>query len=708
MTIRTGRYPFDQPGPGGLAERYSVDMDIGGTFTDAIFSSRRSMTLIKVDTTRHDLSVCFRKALERARETLGFESVRQCLSSVRVIRLSTSLSTNLILERKGLCIGLILAAGWKEAFLGKGIFPDGSGVLVEPEMVIEVGAESEESEVREAAYRLILRGADILVISLDGGKEGFLQAEERARAVIHRYYANHFIGSIPVVSGGQLSRIREYLPRTSRIVFNTYAHHAVSGPFLAIEDYLRENGYPHPLLLVHADGGTSRVSKSTAERTISSGAAAGVFGALRFSRIYGVKNALTVDIGGTSTELGVIRGGEMVWCGRGSEADSSRGLPIAVTIGIGGGSVVRLDDTGRVHLGPGSVGAFPGPACYGLGGAEPTLTDAFLILGYFDEGYFLGGERRLKRTLAEKVFQERVAGIWGVSCEEAALRVKEEAVGRIAEEIRTVIARFGLDPVNTALFAVGGCGGCMGCALCEAAGLRELRIFRQGSVFGAFGTSGMDVLHRYEEEVNLGLEPSAERGLEVCDRINGVVLALQRRAFQDMAAEGFQPEGIQFESALEITVEAIGTRWSCDCPTAFLWPGDWNAVRKRIGRLFGGDGAEVDGRGLRLVGIALTAVARVPHAEPDALVPFDEAGSTGLERRIYGQGGHWVDARVHRWDALKVPLKVSGPCILESRETTVVVSPGYEMGLDKRRNARISRSDAVACFEGGLDEDFHH
>jgi N-methylhydantoinase A/oxoprolinase/acetone carboxylase beta subunit len=705
-SAETGEYVPGTPAKGGQGGpgspgRFSVDMDIGGTFTDVILSQRGFAKLIKVDTTPHDLSVCFGTALEKAAEELGFERLPQLLSHVQVIRLSTSLSTNMLLERKGLRIGLILERGWSDAFLRQRFFPQGSGPPVDRHMVLEVGngnanapsVEARVAEIGKAAYWLIREGADVLVISLDDPK-GFLQEEKRAKGIIHQFYANHFIGSIPVVTGGQLSQVRDYMTRSSRIVFNTYAHGAVAEPFLEIEDQLRDHGYAFPLLLVHSDGGSSRVSKTTAEQTISSGASAGIFGAQRFSAIYGLTNVVTVDIGGTSTEIGVIQDGRIAP----THADQKDGvtviggLPIAVTVGIGGGSVVRVDETGQLKLGPRSVGAFPGPVCYDLGGSEATLTDAFLILGYFDEAYFLGGERRLNRHLAETVFRDRIADPLGVSCAEAAWIVKQEAVSRIAREVRSVLSRLCLEPLDTALFAVGGCGGCMGCDLCDASGLSELYVFRQGSVFGAYGSSGMDVVHRYEQDLTIPLSAPRGRATDVCEKINASVLALQRKAFLDMAAEGFRPEGIHFGLRVDVESRMSGVRRGYDCPSPFLWPGEWRSFRKKIIRLFETDDPQVGANHLRLTGIALTGIARIPHAEPDAPISPVERDRADAKRSIYAGGGLWVDVYVYNWDTLRTPLSVSDPCILESHDTTVIVPPGSQMVVDKRRNARIRRS----------------
>jgi N-methylhydantoinase A/oxoprolinase/acetone carboxylase beta subunit len=579
---------------GQIVDRYSVDMDIGGTFTDAIFSRKGFAKLIKVDTTPHDLSVCFISALEKARKELEFENLRQFLSHVRVIRLSTSLSTNVLMEGKGSCIGLILETGWRDAFLLQSVFPEGARSPVAQEMVLEIGNKPEVEEIRAAAYRLIMKGADVLVISLNPPGD-FHHAEQHAKGTIYQFYANHFIGSIPVITSGQLSRAQDYIKRSSRIVSNTYVDGAVTKPFLEIEDHLREHGYAYPLLLVHSDWGSSRVSKTMAEQTINSGASAAIFGAKRFSELYELKNVIIVDIGGTSTEIGVIKEGRIARTQSDPEGSVTAlgGLHTTITVGIGGGSVIRIDETGRVEFGPKSVGAFPGPACYGLGGTEATLTDAFLLLGYFDEDYFLGGERRLKRGLAEAVFRERIAGLFGTSCEEAAWKVKQEAVKRIAGKILGVLSRHGLEPSDTALFAVGGGGGCMGCDLCGVTGFGEVHVFRQGSAFGAYGSSGMDVVHRYEEELPVGLCLTGRRGVEVCEAINKTVLALQRKAFQDMAAEGFQAEAVHFE--LRVVVEAKETRirQGYDCPSVFLWPGEWNMVRKGILRLFMEDDAKL-------------------------------------------------------------------------------------------------------------------
>jgi N-methylhydantoinase A/oxoprolinase/acetone carboxylase beta subunit len=678
---------------GGPAERYSVDLDIGGTFTDAIFSRKGFAKLIKVETTPHDLSVCFQKALEKGAEELGFENLSFFLSRVRVIRLSTSLSINVLLERKGVWMGLLLEKGWRDEFLGLRDFPQGTGPPVAQHMVLEVGTKPNGAEIREAACQLIREGADVLVISLND-PEGFLQAEQLARGIIHQFYANHFIGSVPVVTSGQLSQSVDYMGRSSRIVYNTYSHGVLAEPFLDIEDRLRKLGYALPLLLVHANGGASRVSKTTAEQTVNSGASAGIFGAQRFSRFYGLKNVVTVDIGGTSTEIGIVKNGRIAPT-QGDRHIANHmpgGSPIAFSVGIGGGSVVRVDENRAIALGPQSMGAFPGPACYDLGGGEPTLTDVFLLLGYFDEGYFLGGERRLNRRSAETVFTERIANPLGLSCEAAAWFVKREAVKCIAREMECLLSRHGLRPEETALFAVGGCGGCMGCDLCDAAGFSELYVFRQGSVFGAYGSSGMDVTHRYKQRLTAPLGVSGRQPTEVCDTINATVLTLQRKAFQDMAAEGFQPDTVYFELSVEVESRETGIRCNYDCPSVFLWPGEWRAFRKGIMRQFETNVPGIQGLELYFAGIALTATARIPHAGEDALASPMAAERLGDRRSTYAGDGRWIGAPVHNWDAIQVPFFTTDACVLESHDTTLVVPTGFEMRIDKRRNAVIRKS----------------
>lgn len=672
--------------------KYVVDIDMGGTHTDAIISRKGQVAHLKVDTTPHDLGQCFKNVLEKGSEQLGLGDLRTFLHEVQVIRLSTSLSTNAIVERKGGRIGLLLSKGWRTPYLDQFQHNMSERALVLPDMAVEIEEGFTDEEIREKAYRLLTGGSTFLVVSLDGYAR-FSTAEERVKSIINRYFAKHFIGSMPILISSQLSRDDDYLKRTNSAVLNAYTHEDLARQLLGLEDFLRDNGYACPLLVVHASGGSARVAKSHPIQTISSGAAAGIYGALRLSEIYGEPHMITADVGGTSTEIGLIRHHTIDYPApariEGLPIDAPS--PVSSTMGVGGGSIVRIDKNGKILLGPDSAGAFPGPVCYNLGGTAPTLTDAYLILGYFDEGYFLGGEKRIQREIAEKAVKREVSDPLGITCEEAALMIKKKAVEIIGGRIQRIISSTDCPASAFSLVAVGGGGGCIGSEVAGLAGIPKTYLFRQGPVFGAFGSSGMDIMHQYRERIRFALAEGDASLEEIFQRINGIVLGLQRTAARDMSGEGFKPEEIRFEVELELEsiISAKSARLCLSSPFLYLKK-DRQYLKERIADLFIEDVDNISLGNFFLTSIIVRALGDIPHATPITPIKVRSVASTKRGRRsIYVEEGNWVDARVYIWDDIAAFQEIEGPALIENRYTTVLVPPRKTIEFDENTNGVI-------------------
>jgi len=688
--------------------KFVVDIDVGGTFTDAIISRKNLVQYLKVDTTPDDLSQCLQGVIEKAVRTLSIPDLRTFLGQIHIIRLSTSLSTNTLVERKGARLGLLLTKGWRTRYLTQPMAIRASSPLVFEDMVLEIDADVDskyhrqapvsEDEVREKAYSLLEKGATIIVISLNGA-ETCPANERQVKAIINKYYPKHFISSVPVVLGSQISNGSDYLRRTNTALLNAYCHGAIALQLFQIEDFLRDAGYAFPLLIIHSSGGSARVAKTKSIQTISSGAAAGIFGSRMLSTSYGGPSIISVDVGGTSTEIGLLRHGVIDYSApahvEGLPVDVS--LPVASTLGIGGGSIARIDRTGKLSLGPKSTGAFPGPVCYNLGGTEPTLTDAYLILGYFDENYFLGGEKLIQKGITQKIFTEKIAMPLGISCEEAAFMVKRKAVEFTGEIIRTVISPTDLAHSEVSLFAIGGGGGCIGADLSDFVGIGETYVFRQGSVFGAFGSSNMDIMHIYERRVDFPLFSKSASPDEICHRLNSTSLFLQRMAFKDISGEGFRPEEIRFELEIELNTVTSSTPVRVALPAPFIWPSqDWPSIQERVSNTFGGETKIASGNEAYVSRLFLWAIVDIPHSslEPAPKIAASTNSYKG-KRPMYVGHGRWVEAEVYEWDLLSVPCMTVGPSMIESQDTTIVVPPGKTIKFYKNFNGVIKTEEKV-------------
>ena len=664
--------------------RYVIDIDIGGTYTDAIVSHGGGAAYFKTDTTPSDLSQCFEDALQKGAVQLGFSNIGLFLRKILVIRLSTSLSTNTLLERKGERVGLLLTDGRSAEYLDRFHTPRNERLILFPDMVEEVGKRLPDEDIREKAYSLLTRGITAMVVCLDGSVD-FPKGEDRVKTVIGQYFPKHFIGSVPVLLSSQVSRDEDYFKRINTALLNAYVHAALSRQVSGIEDFLRDEGFAHPLLIVHSNGGSARSAKSTAIQTLSSGAAAGIYGSRRLSSFYHKSHVVIADVGGTSTEIGLNQNNRIVHAMPSHVGDIPLDIlsPVHSTLGIGGGSIARINKEGNLHFSFESVGAFPGPACYNLGGTEPALTDAYLILGYFDEDYFLGGQKRIHKNWARRVVQKKIAGPLGVAIEDAALDMKNKAVEIIGNGIRSVISVEGGSPSKFSLFAVGGGGGCIGSDLMDHAGLAEVCVFRQGPVFGAYGSSGMDIMHQYKERMNVVWKKNDAASGQIVRALNKAILALQRHAEKDMFGEGFSPQEIRFETELELKPLSAERTCRLILPSPFLWP------ESAFFPLIRDMPAE---KKIRITGVILNALGNIPHAEP---TPQPDSGSRKNRkkrvRRVYVAPGTFEDIPIYSWDGFSASRLVTGPALIESSETTLWLPEGKTIWFDEYGSGIIKR-----------------
>ncbi|HEX6025164.1 MAG TPA: hydantoinase/oxoprolinase family protein, partial [Solirubrobacter sp.] len=369
----------DAPARGGgertRARPYTVDIDIGGTLTDGLFSDGTTVTPVKVDTTPHDFTVCFFECLKEGAKQLGFDDLTALLQQVAVIRWSATIATNIIAERKGPRIGLLVSEETGDELYGRTPSP-AVGSLIAPENVVPLPKGASDQEALAAIRALLEQGVRRIAVSMAGGFSDD-SAEQAVRRLVDENFPDHYLGAVPLVLGSEICRHPDDQTRTHMALVNAYVHTPLAVALFKAEDQLlEEHNYKRPVYIAHVNGGVARVSKTKAVDTAESSPYFGLNACAWWSRRYGHDKVLALDVGGTTAKLGVISDGKPMT----AEEGELFGIPLQIpwtllhSEAIGGGSVAKRADDGTLTLGPESQGAYPGPACYDLGGKKATLT----------------------------------------------------------------------------------------------------------------------------------------------------------------------------------------------------------------------------------------------------------------------------------------------------------------------------------------------
>ncbi|MGH9037991.1 MAG: hydantoinase/oxoprolinase family protein, partial [Acidimicrobiia bacterium] len=491
---------------------YTVDIDTGGTMTDGLVAGGSELTAIKVDTTPHDYTVSFRQVLVEAARAFGHgDDVAGFLDEVSFIRWSSTITSNALGEGKGAKVGLLVREGHQDDLYGEGRSPV-LGSLVAEHNVIGLPAGAGTAEVLGAVKKLFEDGVRRICVSLDGAFPD--NSEERSvRDMVEGQYPDHYLGAVPVLLGSEMAQVHDDATRTHASLINAFTHTRLATSLFQAEDMLQyDDGWDRPLLVGHINGGVARVGKTKALDTIESGPVFGTHASAYQARRYGLADVVCLDVGGTTAKASMVVDGEPLFTRDGDifGIPVRAPLPLLRSAVLGGGSVAWADEGGgTIRLGPESMGAAPGPACYGLGGTEATLTDAFLLLGYLDPQRFLGGRRTLDAARSEEALTRAVASSLGVDVDEAARRVADTAVGIVADLVAGTLDKAGLSATDVTLFAYGGNGALFAAPVAERLGIPTARVFGLGPVFAAFGSSVSDVVHVYERSIGGGVTAGA-------------------------------------------------------------------------------------------------------------------------------------------------------------------------------------------------------
>ncbi len=660
-----------------------VDIDVGGTLTDGLFTSGDRVLSVKVDTTPHDLTVCLFDCLGQAAERLDFPDAARLLENVELIRWSTTITSNVLAELRGPRIGLLVSEGHERDLYGRDAENTILGKLLAPRDVIGVGEAAREAAIMNAARVLLESGVRRICVSLRGAHRA-PEREFELKRIIGQQYPDHFLGSVPVLAGSDISKVADDRTRTYCAVVNAYTHGALAATLFKAEDDLRETShYAGSFLVSHVNGGVAGVAKTRAIDTIESGPVLGILASAYVAKAQGLEDVIAMDIGGTTAKMSVLGHGEPIY----RKPSGLFGIPLELSlpylrsIALGGGSVVkpRPGEKPPVELGPESMGSYPGPACYALGGDKPTLTDAFVTAGLINPDYFLGGTKPIDRELARKAIEECVAGPLRISTEEASGAIMGRAFDLVAGMIGHARSELGRDFSKHTLFAYGGNGGLFACGVAERSGLTSVEVFALGPVFSAFGSSVSDISHVYERAI--ADEEISDAGVK---RIGAMLQEMKKEGAQDLLGEGIRPEKLIY--GIEFEVRGKGPH---SAPVA--WPESaLGSARELEAALRAAMGTPNGPIGLELLRLRVRKpMPKLPLTERPLEGRDSSHARLGKRRVLWGS---WSgEAQIYRWESLRPGNRVEGPAILEGANTTYFVPDSWAIVLDRYGNGRFER-----------------
>jgi len=656
-----------------------VGIDVGGTFTDLVgVDDDGRVSLAKSSSTPADPSIGVVDGLGLLAAELGTD-LAGLLADTRVIVHGTTVATNALLERKGATVGMLTTGGHRDVIeMREGLKDDRYNLRMAPPVPLVPRAR--RLDVRErlrfdgtvetplsrpsaagAIRRLAAaRVTAVAVCYLHSYRDP--RHERETRALLARLLPEAYVS----LSSDVLPQIKEY-ERFCTTVVNAYVGPVLGRYLGSLASRLQKAGYRGDVLIMQSHGGVATVADSVrlAAGAVLSGPAGGIAGSRHAARLLGEGDLITFDMGGTSTDIALLEGGEPHLTGDKAVGGSKVALPsIDIhTLGAGGGSIARVDAGGILHVGPESAGAAPGPACYGHGGTAPTVTDANLVLGLLDPAGFLGGRARLDPAAAHAAV-EGVARRLGLGVVAAAEGIHRVVNTNMAEGIRLVSVRRGADPRRFTLLSFGGAAGLHITEVARMLEITRVVVPRVASVLSAWGMLATDL--RYEfVRTHVG-----EAGQVGAARL--------RRLFRAMEAEGRRRLGRAFagrvdvrrsvdmrygEQTFEIQVPLDGV----DVAAPDLVKQVVERFHRRHEELYT---YSAPGQDVVLVNARAAVIGRLP-ALPAEQARRVGATATPRSRRVYLD--RWIEVPVHDMDAVPDGLEVKGPAIFESATTTVLI-----------------------------------
>lgn len=693
---------------------YLVGVDIGGTFTDCVVvDDDGAVTLGKALSTPDDFSVGAIEALRDAARNLHLADETELLASTRLFFHASTVADNAVIERTGALTGLVTTKGFADTLLmmrGRttedltaveafhAAAQDKPEPIVPRPLIVEVtervdykGAvlvALDEAEAERAIETLVDRGVESVAVVLLWSMAN--ASHEQALASMLKKKSRTIYVSL---SSEVAPYVGEY-ERTATTAMNAYVGPRVASYLRGLRAALGRKRLAREPLVMHSYGGVLGI-EDTCRRpigTFESSPAAGVVGSRFIGEKIGVRDILATDMGGTTFKVGVIRDGQVEKHYKPTIARYSLFMSKiwVESIGAGGGSIARIDpESGLLKVGPTGAGARPGPVCYGLGGTEPTVADADLVLGYLNENYFFGGRMRLDKERALAAIEEKIARPLGMTALEAARGIYRITNSHMSDLIRRATVERGYDPRDFTLFAFGGAAPVHAGRYAAELGIQEVIVPLTASVHGATGLVSSDVVYEYGRSDRLFVPADPAR-------VNRTFSELISRALGDLGRAGFRDDEVAIIRSLDMRyryqVHELSVPFAPG--SAALSEQDLEESYRRFDDLYEqayGAGSAYREVGREIVNFRLIAVG--PLRKP---VFRSYRAEGGAERALKGSrpvyfedAGGFAPGRIYDFDRLRPGAEIDGPAVIETPITTIVVNPKDRASVDEFLNVRV-------------------
>ena len=690
--------------------QYRLGVDAGGTFTDFILADRDGgLRIFKTLSTPQDPTLAIRNGLELIKEEIGI-TPRELISNADLCINGTTVGLNALITHTGAKTGLIATHGHEDSIeIRLGHKEDGyrydpdyppatmlvprwlrRGVRGRVLSTGEVHTPLNEEDVRAACRHFIENGVESVAISFVWS---ILHQEHEMRAA---EIVREMMPGVPLTVGSVLyPQMREYT-RTSTAIVNAYLAPILSRYVAAVDGYFQGLGARQPVRFFQSNGGLAlgSVVSDQSVYAINSGPASAPRAALNLGEPYGLRNIITVDMGGTSFDITLTRDGQ---ANVSKDIDFLRyriGIPMiqVETLGAGGGSIGWIDSMGLLQMGPQSAGSEPGPACYGKGGTQPTTTDANLVLGYLNPGGLVGGRLPLDVEKSREAIRTHLADPLGITVEQAAHGMFTIVNNNMVNGIRRVSVERGYDPRDFVLNCAGGATGAHVTALAREMGIDKVLISKLASGLCAFGQIISDVKYNYMATIATRLE-----GADAATRLNDTFEQLEARGRADLASDGFGPDRTHIRRSLDMRY--VGQVHEC---TVSVDPFTIDeAALEDLKAAFHARHEELytysePGSAVEVVNVESAVSGRVD--QPARMVIGTGAGPDQAVKThrpmIFDASGTAHRTPVYDGAKLGAGDRIHGPAVIEEVTTTLVIEPGWTVELD-RGGVYVATADKV-------------
>ncbi len=673
---------------------FRIGIDVGGTFTDfAVSKNSEGLRYFKSPSTSPDPSEGVTVGLREVASSYRI-SIEQLLHETEMIIHGTTVATNALIERKGARLGLLTTEGFRDLLeMREGMKEDRYNLRMKqveplaprylrlgiPERMRSDGSVEtplDKGAVEKAIDALIEEGVESLAVCLL-----FSYANPAHEQAVGDLVRNKLSDVYTSLSHQILPQIKEF-DRVSTTVVNAYVGPVLTRYLLRLKRRFGALGEPKKILIMQSNGGVASVedSASQAVRAILSGPAGGVRGAAFHGEHVGESKTIGLDMGGTSTDISLIEDGSPHVSTERYEGGWKIAVPMIdiQTLGAGGGSIAWVDPGGILRVGPESAGADPGPACYGKGGAGPTVTDANLVLGYLDPQNFLGGKTTLDRSLAETAIEEKIARPLNLTTVEAAAGVHQIVSFNIAEGIRLLSVKRGVDPRRFSILAFGGAAGLQVCKVARQLQIEKVYIPAAAPVLSATGMLSSDLRYDFSRSC-----PGSLQDIDL-SMVRSVVEDMVRQGRDRLKAQGVGDDGVEVEVSADMRY--LDQIYEVTVPVPDLaqdssavlgeWAGNFH---ERYRELYSYSQMDQE---IRLVSLRVSVLGRLPKIELDRKETKENSSETPSSRRQVFLNG-WQSVPVYDIEKVHQGMEASGPAVLESAFTTVLLEAGDEAVVDQ-------------------------